>query len=34
MLRRRPVIEKLAATIQFRPKTSLTEIIRHTAEVL
>ena len=31
MLRRRPVIEKLAATVGFRPMTSLAEIIRRTA---
>ncbi len=32
MRRRRPVVEKLARTVQFRPSTSLTEIIRRTAD--
>lgn len=31
MLRRKPIIEKLARTVQFRPSTSLEEIIRLTA---
>jgi len=34
MRRRKPRIEKLAATVGFSPTTSLRETIRHTAEIL
>jgi UDP-glucose 4-epimerase len=33
MRRRKPVVDKLAATIQFRPETPLCTIIKRTAEI-
>jgi len=33
MLRRKPVVEKLFRTVQFRPATSLIEIIERTAQL-